>query len=248
MELIILGSGTGVIRLERGSPGFLLKTKQSLFLIDSGPGTLTRIVKSGFLLNDIDAIFYTHIHPDHVTDLVPFLFASKYGFPSRKKKLMIVGGRGFKKFFLELSKTYRGWLTPKFPLEVLEVHEHIFRVRKVRVCSSKTNHIFESAAYRFEEDQKSIVFSGDTDFSETLAQWAKGTDVFLLECSFPDSKKVKGHLTPRGVAQMAALSNPGKLILIHFYPPCDKVNVLKEVEKLYKGNVLLGYDGMKTTV
>jgi ribonuclease BN (tRNA processing enzyme) len=249
VELIILGSGTGVISLKRGSPGFLLRTEQNLFLTDSGPGTLTRILQSGFELNDIDAIFYTHIHPDHVTDLVPFLFASKYGAQKRKKKLTLVGGPGFKKFFHSLSKTYRGWLVTKsYPLDLREVGESNFTFNDIAIRTCRTNHISESIAIRFENEKGSVVFSGDTDFSENLVVLAKGADVFILECSFPDSMKVKGHLVPRDAARLAKLANPKKLVLTHFYPPCDRVDILKSVRRLYKGKVVLGRDGMRMKV
>jgi len=249
MELFILGSGTGVISLKRGSPGFLLKTSQNLFLIDSGPGTLTRILKAGFELNDIGAIFYTHIHPDHVTDLVPFLFASKYGDQKRRKKLALIGGPGFKKFFHELSRTYRGWLIPKsYTLKIREVAQGSFNFQKVFIRTAKTNHISESVAFRFEENNSSVVFSGDTDLSESLVELAKEATLFLLECSFPDTMKIKGHLIPKEVARLANLSKPKKLVLCHFYPPCDRTDILESVKRFYRGKVVLGRDGMKVNI
>lgn len=249
MELIILGSGTGVISLKRGSPGFLLKTKRNLFLIDSGPGTLTRILQAGFKLNDVDAVFYTHIHPDHITDLVPFLFASKYGAQKRRKKLTLIGGPGFKKFFHELSRTYRGWLISKsYALDLKEIGKSEFTLQDVHIRTCRTNHISESIAFRFNDQKASVVFSGDTDFCEDLIELAKETNILMLECSFPDSMKVKGHLIPRDVARLANLANPGKLILIHFYPPCDRVDILKSVRRLYNGKVILGRDRMRLKV
>src|SRR5262249_5328136 len=147
--------------------------------------------------------------PDHVTDLVPFLFASKYGERCRKKKLIIVGGPGFKNFFDQLSQVYRGWLIPKsYPLEVTEMRKDSLSLSGLSIKTCLPNHIPESISYRFEEKGKSIVFSGDTDFSENLTQLAYKAHLFLLECSFPNSKKVKGHLIPKEIIKMARLSNP----------------------------------------
>lgn len=246
MKLIVLGSGTGVIRLDRGSPGYLLKSKRHLFLIESGAGTLTRILQAGFKLNDIDAIFYTHIHPDHVTDLVPFLFASKYGVNLRRKKLTVVGGPGFKRFFKDLSKAYRGWLIPKkYSLVIQEMGEGKLKIGDVRILASKPNHIPESVSFRFEENRRCVVFSGDTDFSGRLIDLAQDADLLVLECSFPNQMKVRGHLVPSEAGLVASLSHAKKLLLTHFYPPCDAQDILKTVRPLYQGKVTLAKDGME---
>ncbi|MBI5183158.1 MAG: ribonuclease Z, partial [Nitrospinae bacterium] len=75
MDLIIIGSGTCVPSKRRGSPGLVIKTGRKILLFDSGSGTLGRLIQIGISYRDIDYIFYSHIHPDHVADLVPFLFA-----------------------------------------------------------------------------------------------------------------------------------------------------------------------------
>jgi ribonuclease BN (tRNA processing enzyme) len=250
MNLTVLGSGTGAIRLERGSAGYLLKAGKYLFLIDSGPGTLTRILKAGYALNQIDALFYTHIHPDHISDLVPFLFSSKYSHPKRRKKLLIAGGTGFWDFFAQLSDVYRGWLTPKsFQLQVIEMDpRRKIRMGSIDIACSHVNHIPESAAYRFEYQGKSVVFSGDTDMSPDLVQLSRHADVLILECSFPDRKRVKGHLTPQSAGKMASEAHPRLLLLSHFYPPCDRINLRAQIQKSYSGRFRLAHDGLKLKI
>jgi ribonuclease BN (tRNA processing enzyme) len=77
-ELIIIGSGTGIPSLRRGSPSLVLLSDSTKLLIDSGPGALRKMLEVGITYQDIDILLYTHIHPDHVSDLVHFLFACKY--------------------------------------------------------------------------------------------------------------------------------------------------------------------------
>ena len=99
MELIILGSGTCVPSLKRSSPALIIKAGGKVLLFDSGSGTIRRMLEAGITYHDIDYIFYTHIHPDHVSDLVPFIFTSKYAEQPRIKNLDIIGGKGVKKIF-----------------------------------------------------------------------------------------------------------------------------------------------------
>ena len=84
--LTILGSGTCVPSLKRSACSVLLKIKDSLILLDSGPGTMRRILEAGVEIFDITYIFFSHFHPDHTGELVSFLFASKYP-ESRARKL-----------------------------------------------------------------------------------------------------------------------------------------------------------------
>jgi len=99
MELIIVGSGTGVPSLRRGSPASVVKTGDKIFLFDIGSGTLARMLRVGVTYKDVDFIFRCHIHPDHVADLVPLIFACKYNEDPRTKDLIILGGTGFRDCF-----------------------------------------------------------------------------------------------------------------------------------------------------
>ena len=99
MELIILGSGTGIPSLTRGSPAALVTAGDTSVLLDSGSGTLQRLLQAGMTYKDVDDILYSHIHPDHVADLVPLIFACKYKEEPREKDLLILGGKGFRDYF-----------------------------------------------------------------------------------------------------------------------------------------------------
>src|SRR4030043_254397 len=178
-ELILLGSGTGVPSLKRGSPGLVVVTEGSRILIDSGPATLRRMLEVGLTYQDMDLLLYTHIPPDHVSDLVPFLFASKYSDLPRKRDLLCVGGPGFRRYFNKIKKVYGSWI-------------------------------------------------------------ASDVDLLVLECSFPNDKKVEGHLTPSLAGRIALESRCKKLLLVHFYPVCDQTDILKECRDVYSGEIILG--------
>ena len=122
-ELIILGSGTGVPSLRRGPPGLIVISEYSTVLIDSGAGTLRRMLRVGITYHDIDLLLYTHTHPDHISELVPILFASKYSDLPRKKDLLSVGGVGFKHYFDQIRGYTDVGLNLKpiaYPLERLQ--------------------------------------------------------------------------------------------------------------------------------
>ena len=78
MELIVIGSGTGVPSLRRGSPSLALKAAGRLLVLDLGAGALRSLLRLGPNFSAIDVLALTHLHPDHVGDLIPFLFATRY--------------------------------------------------------------------------------------------------------------------------------------------------------------------------
>ncbi|MCD4778692.1 MAG: hypothetical protein K8R12_06930, partial [Desulfobacterales bacterium] len=61
----------------------------------------------------------------------------------------------------------------------------------------------------------------------------------------PDELKVKGHLTPSLAGKIATMANVKKLMLIHFYPECDEVDIEKQCRKTYSNKLILAEDFMK---
>ena len=250
MELIILGSGTCVPSLKRGSPGLVIKAGGKILLFDSGSGTLRRMLEAGITYRDADYIFYSHIHPDHVADLVPFLFASKYADIPRTKQLYITGGKGFKSFFKKLNKVYGKWLEPElYKIKVREILNKSVDFGDFKVTTKSLAHIKESVGYRIEaENSKSIVFSGDTDYCKNVVELGRDADILILECSMPDKKKVDGHLTPSLCGRIADESNCKKLVLTHFYPSCDKIDAVSVCKKYYRGKIIIAEDLMRLKI
>jgi ABC-type dipeptide/oligopeptide/nickel transport system ATPase component len=105
-DLIVIGSGTGIPSARRGSPSLVIMSESTQVLIDSGPGALRRLVEAGVNYLDVDLILYTHIHPDHVSDLVPILFACKYEDAPRQKELRCMGGPGFQLYFDQIRNVH----------------------------------------------------------------------------------------------------------------------------------------------
>ncbi len=104
-------------------------------------------------------------------------------------------------------------------------------------------------SYRFEStDKRSIVFSGDTDYCESIISLGQGADILVLECSLPDELKVDGHLSPSFAGEIATKAKCKKLVLTHFYPLCEKYDLIEECRKTYSGDVVLAEDLMKITI
>jgi len=208
------------------------------------------MLKVGITYRDPDLLLYTHIHPDHVSDLVPIIFASKYADQPREKELLVIGGPGFQSYFEKLKNLYGSWIEPQsYRLSIREISQEVLTYRDLRILSRPMAHLAESVGYRIEfEDGKSIAISGDTDYCQNIIDLAFEVDLLVVECSFPDNKKVEGHLTPSLAGRIALESNCKKLLLTHLYPVCDQFDVVSQCRQTFKGEVILGEDFMKIRV
>jgi len=250
ITVTILGSGTCVPSLKRSSCSVLMEVSDSKLLFDSGPGTMRRLLEAGITIFDISVIFYSHLHPDHTAELVSFLFATKYPDEnSRTTPLTIIAGRGFLAFYKKLKNVYGNWieLSPGL-LNIIELDNtglDSFRFDDFTVKSLPVEHTDESIAYRINiAGGKSVVYSGDTDFSDNLVALAKDTDLLICESALPDELKVTGHLIPSLAGEIATQANVRKLVLIHFYPECDQIDIEKQCRKTWSGPLVLAEDLM----
>lgn len=247
----IIGSGTCVPSLARSSCSVMIETGGRKLLLDSGPGTMRRLLEAGTEVFDISFIFFSHFHPDHTGELVPFLFANKYPDGNRRQTLLtLAAGKGFADFYQGLKKVYGDWivLAPGL-LDILEFDNTASDSRNFggfTVDTLPVEHRDESIAYRITDARgRSVVYSGDTDFSENLIALAKDAELLICESALPDGLKAHGHLTPSLAGTIASQAGVRKLVLTHFYPECETVDIEKECRKSYTGPLVLAEDLMK---
>jgi len=76
MKLTILGSGTPEAYARRASSGYLLEVAGKRVLFDCGGGVVSRLVEAGFKPADVDYLFFTHLHSDHMMDYARLVHAA----------------------------------------------------------------------------------------------------------------------------------------------------------------------------
>ena len=250
MKLTILGSGTAIVTARRGSSGYLIKIADKTLLLDSGSGTLKKIAEASSSFKEIDYAIYTHLHPDHVTDLISLLFALRIPSNYKSKDLTVIGPAGMKEFHRKLTETFDNFIEPRgYELTINELSGGDLDFEDFKLTSSLINHHEGSLAYRVEsKDGKTIVYSGDTDYCESIVELARDVDILLLECSYPKHIKVEGHLNSTLAGRIARESNCKKLILTHFYPICDDYDILGECREEFSGETVLAEDLMTIEV
>jgi ribonuclease BN (tRNA processing enzyme) len=226
--------------------------KQLVF--DAGPGTMRRLLEADTDIYRIDYLVLSHFHPDHTAELVPLLFANKYPDAHRRRRqLTIVGGPGLKRFFEDLISVYGHWIQlAEDKIDFLELDDRPgseLQGDGFQIVAAPVVHNPESMAYRVEAHSgASVVYSGDTDYSDRLVTLARQAGLLICESAVPDEQKVSGHLTPALAGRIASGAAVKQLMLTHFYPACDHVDMAAQCRQTYKGPLLLAEDLMTVQV
>jgi len=250
MELYVLGSGTCIPTVDRGPSGLALSFHSHLIFFDGGGGSLRQMPKLGLDYRKVDHICISHFHPDHVSDLVPFLFALNYTVDfTRTEPLHILGPQGLKRFYAQMKGIFGHWIEAKtYPLFFHEAGDDSLSFVDFSVQTLPLAHSDLSVGFRVNGEVRSVVYSGDTDYCENIVRLGREADLLVLECSFPDESKAPGHLTPSLAGRIAREANSKKLLLTHFYPVFEGHDIRKECGQEFPGEIFLAQDGMKLAI
>ncbi len=250
MEITVVGSGTVVPRLSRRQSCVVVETGEEMIVLDLGSGAVRGMLRAGLDPFAVDRVFFTHFHPDHTVDIVPLLFAIKHGAEEeREKPLALYGPEPFERFFGSITGVWGEWMFGDYSTEVSELPltcPSPLNLPDLRMSWAPAEHRPESVAYRLEHENGTFVYTGDTEYSSSIVELARGGHTLLIECSFPDDNPVPGHLTPSGVARIASEAGVGRVVLTHIYPPADALDLAQEVGRGgYEGEVMVAQDGLK---
>jgi ribonuclease BN (tRNA processing enzyme) len=254
MKLTVLGSGTSVPHPRRSSSAHWVETEGGTLMLDFSGPALHRMAEEGCDWANLDAVWVSHFHLDHVGGLAPFLFGTKYAAQTvgRRKPLTVYGPRGLEKLLrrFEEAGDYELFEQP-FPLEIRELapRAEFEPFEGLRGETFSTPHTSESLALRLtDRGGASLVYTSDTGYADSLAEFARGAGLFLMECSFFRSKPVETHLELEEAMRLARLSGARRCVLAHLYPEWDGVDVAAEAAKLWDGEAVEARDGLRLVV
>jgi ribonuclease BN (tRNA processing enzyme) len=241
LKLQFLGSGGSAVSAKRACPSILVDESA---IFDLGPGALGNLRRSRVDTNRLTAVFISHCHADHISDLIPFLWAIQID--GRKKPLKIVGPPGFERIFhrlRECTNTPDTFFT--FPLTVTDVQ---FGEKLDNVETCRTDHSIPTLAFRVLSDGRSICYTADTTYSPTVVEFARNVDLLVHEATFLEDQAPIAELTRHSTARMAGRSgreaDAKRLALFHIPPPNEhrEEEFRSQASQEYGGDVMIATD------
>jgi len=254
MKLTILGSGTYQPELERHSSAYLIEINNSKICFDFGRGAIDQLLKLGIRPNEIDAVFISHFHPDHVNELLALVHITIASVPKnllvnekpRLKPLKIYGPKETRERIDYLRKSA---FLDYFPMDWLQVFEledgSEVSDKNWKVRAYQTEHTKEtrSLCYRLTSGKEIIAYSGDSVDCPGLRKAVSDADLAVIEASWPEEVKSRSHLTGKRTGRIAQENKVKKLILTHASPYYLKnFNPKKDAQKYFKGEIIIAKD------
>ncbi len=230
-------------------------------LIDLGSGALGAVQKY-MDLEDIDAIFLSHLHPDHCMDLCGLHVAVRWGPDGWNRGRIPVWGpaatadRLATAYGLDLDPGMR----EEFDFQLWQEREPV-TVGPFTITPYTVNHpVPEAYALRVEVTEYDgsgmdrtavLTYSGDTDSCQGLEDAARDADFFLCEAAFEEGRDdhIKDvHLTGKRAGEAATRANVKRLLLTHIPVWTDANTVVAEARETYSGEVAAAVAGVHYTI
>ncbi len=276
-QIVLLGTKGGPrVGGARKNPATLLNIGGVPYVIDCGYGISGQLLKAGVALQTLRYIFLTHMHSDHNLEYGPLVYNAWAS--GLKQKVDAYGPVSLN------HQTAAFFDSMKFDIDIricdegrpdlrklIEPHEFdhdglVMENADVRVTATRVRHppVKDAFAFRFDTRDRSVVISGDTNYSPELIELAKGADVLLhevlhlpgLEALLKRANNaatlrehiLASHTTTEDVGRVAAAAGVKKLVLHHFVPGDDPSISddmwTEDVRKHFKGEIVVGRDLM----
>lgn len=241
MRITFLGTSGGLLVKGRSCPGILIDNT----LLDCGFGVLKNLRDLDIPLNTIKRIAISHAHADHCSDFAGILWAM--ALEARKTPLQIIASPSTTTRLKTVLDAYgtNEWLMTRFPIE-WRTPEQV----GLKYC--RGIHVPEDYAYKLVDGSKSVVYTGDTAMSSSIAELAKNATLLIHESTFRDKDfklaKAANHVTASQAAVVAKTAGVKRLVLTHFSMiPSDIPKALAEAKRVFP-NTIAAKDGMIITV
>lgn len=173
-----------------------VKAPNCHLLLDCGASSLIALRQAEIDPNDVDVIACSHLHGDHFAG-VPFLIVDGHVISHRTKPLTIVGPPGTKhRLDLMTAMLFPGFTRtkPNFKLSVIELAPLAeLELESISLTGFAVNHYDTDCgapplALRTRIGDRTIAYSGDTDWVDSLVPAAEGADLFICEAWFRTTK------------------------------------------------------------
>lgn len=208
---------------------YMITIGRKNIIIDLGCGALSRVF-SVVGIEDIHAVVLSHLHADHMGDVLTLRYAL-----AAAKKL----GKITDPLPVYLPKE------PAVEAGLIATHEMIDARfikdgQKTNICGVDVRfalmpHTVPSYAMAFFVDGKKFVYSGDTKDNNHIADFAKDADLFLMESAFLSKDKTDAapHVSAKDAGRIGHEANAKRMLITHIFPEYDENEVLREAREQY---------------
>lgn len=289
LHAVFCGTGSPLPDRDRAGPCFAVIAGGQVIVFDAGEGAAETLALMGLQAGDVDSVFLTHLHSDHFDGLAA-LALQHWATASAQEPLSVIGPTGTTRVAYGLNEAYAidaGYRTAHHGPEIMPPSGAGLRAEEfgipeedgrlvvlrdqagLRVSAFRVDHApADAVGYRIDYAGRSIVVSGDTARSRSLAMAAQRADLLVHEAISPDLDRIMHdaslaagrenigaifndildyHTSPEDAGRVAAEADVRLLALTHFLPqtpiPGLASTFVRDARRTFDGPVWAMRDG-----
>jgi ribonuclease BN (tRNA processing enzyme) len=251
MRLTVLGKSPAFPDAGGACSGYLVEEGDFSLLIDCGNGVFAKL-RERTDYTHLDAVLISHLHADHILDLVPFSYALTLGRgagPDRRRiPLHAPPGAG-----ATFRRIVGAWGSEELIESAFEIDEYgveaELRLGPLEVALHRVPHFAVTHAVELRAPSGGrLLYGADGRAGEELVGAATGVDVLIAEATLPEPADAplaeRGHMSPAEAGRVAAEAGAGRLVLTHISDQLDAESCLARAAEHFDGPVEVAYEGL----
>ena len=243
MKLTVLGCGDAFGSGGRLQTCYHVDTGTEHFLIDCGATALIALQRAGLDPNAIGTILISHLHGDHFSGLVWWLLHAQH-VSKRTQPLTVAGPIGVEARFAAAAEALFPGSTGvqrRYALTFREYEaERPLVVGPATVTPFEVRHPSGAPPYalRIVTGDRTIAFTGDTEWVESLVPAGRDADLYIMEC-YGFEGDTRFHMTWRTIEAHLPRIGARRVLLTHM-----NTGMLARAHEVDSPGVELAHDGL----
>ena len=221
MRITVLGKSPAWQDADGACSGYLVQGGGQTVLLDCGPGVFAKL-RRHVDYADVDAVVITHVHADHVLDLVPFASGLRYGRRARPRLLAPPGALEAFGAMCAATGMTAEHIELAFDVTIYDPAD-AFALGGLGLRFQPVPHFIPANAVEIADGDARFTFSSDCGPNDELCAFASGTDLLLIEATLPvpETDGRRGHLTPAEAGEHGARAGARRVVLTHISDELD---------------------------
>jgi len=243
MRLTILGRSPASPNPGEACAGYLVEGGRARVLVDIGPGVVSQLLERHHP-DELDAVVVSHMHADHMLDLVTLRYVYPWRARPHDQRLRVVLPPGSADQLLDLA---RGVGNAKHFEDSFRLSEHdgssSLAFDGMSLTPIATQHYIPCWGFRIEAGGRRLAYTADTAPCGGLHDLADGANLLLSEATLRSleedatAPEPRGHLLPAEAGDAARDGGAGRLLLTHLPVDGEGEWARREAEEAFGGEV-----------
>jgi ribonuclease BN (tRNA processing enzyme) len=209
---------------------------------DAGPGTFVDLPVDSYL---VDAVVISHQHPDHCADLFAAFHAWTYCPDPRRGVPLYAPQSVWDRVAGFLDGGQGSMLKETFDFRPVWDGDQI-DIGPISLTFVEMDHSVPTVGSRWEAENRSLFYTGDTGPSGHWQQTARGVDLLLAESAYQERQETDypHHLMASEAGRIARDMGVHRLVLTHIPPYLDPSRSIHQAEVAFDRSVALATPGV----